>query len=103
VLRDIEVGEPPITTSPRSVAELHGEIAAVNAVCAACDYDVLGPIVPDLIGELHFLAEMNGSVEARRLLIDVLHAAFYLSPVLGSLAASCAHMPRWAFRRRSAG
>ncbi|MDQ3763707.1 MAG: helix-turn-helix domain-containing protein [Actinomycetota bacterium] len=83
VLRDIEVGEPLTEAPPRSVAELRGEVAAVNAACAACDYGLLGHTVPDLIGELHTLAEVNNSVEARRLLADVLHAAFYLSKDLG--------------------
>jgi hypothetical protein len=83
VLRDIEVGEPLIVASHRSVAELRREVAAVNAACAACDYGVLGQTVPALVGELYRLAEISGSVEARRLLVDVLHAAFYLSKDLG--------------------
>jgi hypothetical protein len=57
-------------------------VAAVNAACAACDYSVMGEMVPDLIGELHPLAEANGG-EAWRLLAEVLHAAFYLSKDLG--------------------
>lgn len=84
VLRDIEVGEQPLTeTAPRPLAELRPEVAAVNAACAACDYAILGQTVPYLIGELHTLAEVHGSTEARRLLADVLHAAFYLSKDLG--------------------
>jgi transcriptional regulator with XRE-family HTH domain len=83
VLRDIEVGELLTEVPPRSLAELRGEVAAVNAASAACDYGILGQTVPDLIGELHTLAEANGSIEARRLLADVLHAAFYLSKDLG--------------------
>lgn len=55
----------------------------MNAACAACDYAVLGQTVPDLIGELYTLAEVHGSTEARRLLADVMHAAFYLSKDLG--------------------
>ncbi|MGH3777991.1 MAG: hypothetical protein ACRDRR_20040 [Pseudonocardiaceae bacterium] len=83
VLRDIEVNEPPTGAPPRSLADLCAEVAAVNAACAACDYGILGQTVPNLVGELHTLAEANGSVEARRLLADVLHAAFYLSKDLG--------------------
>lgn len=83
VLRDIEVGAPLSDTPPRLLDELRPEIATVNAACAACDYGVLGHTVPDLISELHTLAEVHGSVEARRLLADVLHAAFYLSKDLG--------------------
>ncbi|MGH3990287.1 MAG: helix-turn-helix domain-containing protein, partial [Pseudonocardiaceae bacterium] len=83
VLRDIEVDELVTTIPPRSLAELRGEVAAVNAASAACDYGVLGQTVPDLVGELYALAEVNGSAEARRLLADVLHAAFYLSKDLG--------------------
>jgi transcriptional regulator with XRE-family HTH domain len=83
VLRDIEVGEPLIERPRRSLVELHGEVAAVNAACAACDYSILGQTVPDLIGELHTLAEVDGSAEARWLLADILHAAFYLSKDLG--------------------
>lgn len=83
VLRDIEVGEPPIGAPPRSLVELRGEVAAVNAASAACDYGILGQTVPDLIGELSTLAEVHGSAAARRLLADVLHAAFYLSKDLG--------------------
>jgi transcriptional regulator with XRE-family HTH domain len=83
VLRDIEVGEL-LTESPRrSLAELRIEVVAVNAACSACDYSILGQTVPDLIAELYNLAEVNGSAEARRLLVDVLHAAFYLSKDLG--------------------
>lgn len=55
----------------------------MNAASAACDYGVLAQTVPDLVGELYTLAEVGGSVEARRLLADVLHAAFYLSKDLG--------------------
>lgn len=58
-------------------------MAAVNTACAACDYRILGQAVPDLIGELSTFAEVNGSAEARRLLVDVLQAAFYLSKDLG--------------------
>jgi len=83
VLRDIEVNELPNETPPRSLVELRGEVAAVNAACAACDYDILGQTVPVLIGELSTLAEVHGSAQARRLLADVLHAAFYLSKDLG--------------------
>lgn len=83
VLRDIEVGELAPTTPPRPLAELRPEVAAVNAATAACDYGILGKTVPDLVGELYTLAEVDGSAEARRLLVDVLHAAFYLSKDLG--------------------
>ncbi len=83
VLRDIEVNELVTATPPRSPAELRAEVAAVNAASAACDYGILGQTVPDLVGELYALAEVDGSVEARRLLADVLHAAFYLSKDLG--------------------
>jgi transcriptional regulator with XRE-family HTH domain len=84
VLRDIEVGEHPLAeAAPRPLAALRPEVAVVNAACAACDYAILGRTVPDLIGELHTLAEIHGSAEARRLLADVLHAAFYLSKDLG--------------------
>lgn len=83
VLRDIEVDELEAPTPPRSLAELRGAVAAVNTASAACDYGVLGQTVPDLVGELYTLAEVNGSAEARRLLADVLHAAFYLSKDLG--------------------
>lgn len=83
VLRDIEVGEFLTEAPPRSLAELRGEVAVVNAATAACDYGILGQTVPDLVGELYTLAEVEGSTEARRLLADVLHAAFYLSKDLG--------------------
>jgi transcriptional regulator with XRE-family HTH domain len=83
VLRDIEVNELVIATPPRSVAELRAAVAAVNAASAACDYAILGQTVPNLVGELYALAEGEGSAEARRLLVDVLHAAFYLSKDLG--------------------
>ena len=83
VLRDIEVDEPPVEVAPRSLDELRAVVAAVNAANAACDYGILGQIVPDLIGELYTCAQFNGSAEARRLLVDVLHAAFYLSKDLG--------------------
>ncbi|MGH3916460.1 MAG: helix-turn-helix domain-containing protein [Pseudonocardiaceae bacterium] len=84
VLRDIEIGEQPLTeTAPRPLATLRSETAAVNAACAACDYAVLGQTVPTLIGELHTLIEVHGSTEVRWLLADVLHAAFYLSKDLG--------------------
>lgn len=82
VLRDIEVGE--LAEVPlRSLAELHAAVAVVNAASAACDYGILGQVVPGLIGELYTVAEVNDSAEARRLLVDVLHAAFYLSKDLG--------------------
>ncbi len=83
VLQDIEVEELVTAAPPRSLAELRGEVAVVNAAAAACDYDILGQTVPGLVGELYALAEVGGSVEARRLLVDVLHAAFYLSKDLG--------------------
>lgn len=83
VLRDIEVGALLTEVPPRSLAELRGEVAAVNVATAACDYGILGQTVPDLVGELYVLADVDGSVEARRLLADVLHAAFYLSKDLG--------------------
>ncbi|MCA1606700.1 MAG: hypothetical protein LC775_14800 [Acidobacteria bacterium] len=62
---------------PRSLNALRPEVAAVNAACAACDYAILGQKVPNLIGELYTLAEIHGSAEVRRLLTDLLHAAFY--------------------------
>jgi transcriptional regulator with XRE-family HTH domain len=127
VLGDIEVGEPLTEVPPRSLAELRGEVAAVNAASAACDYGLLGQTVPDLIGELYTFAEVNGSTEARRLLVDVLYAAVFLSkdlgygdlawmvsghlhattvalgePVLGGVAGFCARTPRWASGRGSA-
>lgn len=83
VLRDIEVGAPLSEAAPRALDQLRPEVAVVNAACAACDYGVLGRMVPDLIGELHTLAEIHDSSEAWRLLADVLHAAFYLSKDLG--------------------
>jgi hypothetical protein len=49
----------------------------------ACDYGLLGQTVPDLISELYTFAEVNGSAEARRLLVDVLYAAVFLSKDLG--------------------
>ncbi|MCA1703091.1 MAG: helix-turn-helix domain-containing protein, partial [Actinobacteria bacterium] len=83
VLRDVETDELTTAIPPRSLAELRSEVAAVNAASAACDYGVLAQTVPGLVGELYTLAEVEGSVEARRLLADVLHAAFYLSKDLG--------------------
>ena len=83
VLRDIEVGEPLAEVPRRSLAELRGEVAAVNTASAACDYGILGQTVPDLVGALSTLAEINGGTEVRLLLADVLHAAFYLSEDLG--------------------
>lgn len=80
VLRDIELGEEPPT--PRRFEELRVAVSAVNKASAACDYGTLGVIVPGLIAELHALAD-GGSAEARRLLVDALHAAFYLSKDLG--------------------
>ena len=81
VLRDIELGEPLIGAAPRPLAELRAEVTAVTSACAACDYGALGHAVPGLLGELHTLAE--GSGEARRLLAETLHAAFYLAKDLG--------------------
>jgi transcriptional regulator with XRE-family HTH domain len=83
VLRDIELGEPLIAVAPRPLGQLRDEVAAVNAACAASDYGTLGQTVPDLLGELHTLARERGSGEARRLLAETLHAAFYLSKDLG--------------------
>ncbi|MGH3613847.1 MAG: helix-turn-helix domain-containing protein [Pseudonocardia sp.] len=82
VLRDIELGKLATPGRPRSLVELRAAVAAVNTACAACDYSVMGEVVPDLIGELHPLAEANGG-EAWRLLAEVLHSAFYLSKDLG--------------------
>lgn len=82
VLRDIEIGVPPIG-DPRPAEEMRAAVRAVNVACDACDYQTLGEIVPGLISELHTLAEDRGSSEARRLLAEVLHAAFYLSKDLG--------------------
>ncbi len=81
VLRDIELGEPLIAAAPRPLTELRAEVGKVNAACAASDYGALGHSVPDLLGELHTLAQDSG--EARLLLADTLHAAFYLSKDLG--------------------
>lgn len=83
VLRDIELGEPLTTAPPRSLPELRSEVAAVNTACAASDYGTLGETVPGLLGELHALATGENNSEARRLLADTLHAAFYLSRDLG--------------------
>ncbi|MGH3693874.1 MAG: helix-turn-helix domain-containing protein [Pseudonocardiaceae bacterium] len=83
VLRDVETGELVAVVPLRSVDELRSEVAAVNAASAACAYGILGQTVPGLIGELYMLAEVDGSTEAQRLLVDVLHAAFYLSKDLG--------------------
>lgn len=83
VLGDIEVGELLAEVPPRSLAELRAEVTVVNAASTACDYGLLGQTVPDLIGELSTLAEVNGSAEARRLLVDVLYAAVFLSKGLG--------------------
>lgn len=82
VLRDIELGEP-LTAAPRALAQLRGEVAAVNAACAASDYGTLGDTVPDLLSDLHALTSGADSSEARRLLADTLHAAFYLAKDLG--------------------
>lgn len=83
VLGDIEVGALPTDVPARSLAELRGEVAVVTAANTACDYSLLGRVVPDLVGELSTLAEAHGSAEARRLLVDVLLGAFYLSKDLG--------------------
>ncbi|MPZ66730.1 MAG: helix-turn-helix domain-containing protein [Pseudonocardiaceae bacterium] len=82
VLRDIELGEP-LTAAPRALGQLRGEVAAVNAACAASDYGTLGDTVPDLLSDLHTLTAGQDSSEARRLLADTLHAAFYLAKDLG--------------------
>lgn len=41
VLRDMELGEPLIDVL-RALAQLRGEVVAVNAACAASDYGTLG-------------------------------------------------------------
>lgn len=69
VLRDIEVDELVTATPPRSLSELRGEVAAVNAASAACDYRILGQTVPDLIAESYVLAEVDGSTEERRIVV----------------------------------
>jgi transcriptional regulator with XRE-family HTH domain len=83
VLGDIEVGALPTDVPARSLAELRSAVAAVNAAGAACDYGLLGQTVPDLISELSTFAEAHGSAEARRLLVDVLYSAAFLSKGLG--------------------
>ncbi len=82
VLRDVELGELLTTDPPRRLRDLRGEVAAVNAACAASDYGTLGDTVPDLLSELHTLA-VDDDGEARRLFADTLHAAFYLAKDLG--------------------
>ncbi len=81
VLRDIELGEIP-HLGPRPLEQLRAEVARVDAASGACEYGILGEIVPSLIAELH-VAAAAGSGEARRLLGHVLNAAFYLAKDLG--------------------
>jgi transcriptional regulator with XRE-family HTH domain len=83
VLHNIELGEPSTGASQRPLGELHAEVSGVNAACAACDYSVLGDTVPRLLGELHTQAELEDSTQARRLLAETLHVAFYLAKDLG--------------------
>ncbi|MGI9000726.1 MAG: helix-turn-helix domain-containing protein [Pseudonocardia sp.] len=80
VLRDIELGESTVSGPPRVVTELRPEVDFVNSACAACDFGAIAEAVPSLIGELHVL----GSGKARRMLAEVLFAAFYLAKDLGS-------------------
>ena len=82
VLRDIELSEPTVITPPRSVEALRPEVAAVLAGCSASDYGAIAEAVPTLLGELHAAAEA-GSGQARVMLAEVLHAAFYLAKDLG--------------------
>lgn len=83
VLRDIEIDAPVLFTAPRAVEALRPAVSAVATACDDCDYTALGKAVPALIAELYTLATERDSGEARRMLAEVLHAAFYLSKDLG--------------------
>ncbi|MGH3625504.1 MAG: helix-turn-helix domain-containing protein [Sciscionella sp.] len=82
VLRDVELGELGDDEPPRSVAELRAELESANQACAGSDYGALGDTVPALVTELHQQVRA-GSAEARRMLADALHVAFYLAKDLG--------------------
>lgn len=68
VLREIELDMPVTEAPPRPLAALRPEVAAINAAAAASDYATLGETVPDLLGELHALGEIEPTSEVRELL-----------------------------------
>lgn len=79
VLRDVEIGET--SGGERPLAELEVATDRADDAAAASDYGALGALVPTLLDELHATDEA-GSARAR-LLVRVLHDAFYLSKDLG--------------------
>lgn len=81
VLRDVEIGELPDTSS-RPLSELEVAVSDADRVAAASDYAGLGTLVPDLLSDLYIPHE--GDRQARtQLLVRALHDAFYLSKDLG--------------------
>jgi transcriptional regulator with XRE-family HTH domain len=81
VLRDVEIGEPT-GAGGRPLGELETVAGQADAAAAASDYAALGAVVPNLLDELY--ARSDRDYQARtRLLVRVLHDAFYLAKDLG--------------------
>jgi transcriptional regulator with XRE-family HTH domain len=81
VLRDAEIGEPT-GVGGRPLTELALAVDRADTAAAASDYAGLGALVPSLLNELY--APHDADPQARtRLLVRVLHAAFYLAKDLG--------------------
>lgn len=81
VLRDAEIGE--LTGADvRPLAELEHVVDQADAAAAASDYAALGALVPGLLDELYAPRDTDQQAHTR-LLVRVLHDAFYLTKDLG--------------------
>lgn len=77
----------PLDIPTRPLPVLAPQVSTVIEQAQACDYDVVGQLLPSLILELHVHAATNkggeGEAESLRLLAETLHAAFMITKSLG--------------------
>jgi transcriptional regulator with XRE-family HTH domain len=81
VLRDVEIGEVD-DDGERPLAELAAAADRADDAAAASDYAALGALVPDLLAALYAPSPVD-RLARTRLLVRVLHDAFYLAKDLG--------------------
>lgn len=81
VLRDAEIGEPT-GAGVRPLAQLEQAVDQADTAAAASDYAALGALVPGLLDELYAPSDTDRQARTR-LLVRVLHNAFYLAKDLG--------------------
>jgi transcriptional regulator with XRE-family HTH domain len=91
--------ENPPDLRPRPLAQARDDVIAAGRLGQACDYAVLGEVLPDLLSQLHVLAadpDPQRREEALRLLATACHAAYMLLKTLGYMDLAWMSAERYA-------